>query len=167
MPCDVWLMDDTLSAITAGAFEITETDHWGLKIDFKTAYPRGGGGGLGAQLISPTPPEPVKIFVDDLSGGYSPASLGELHGGLPARLDISLYPLPGAVGHAVSSGYQQRPPAAADSPRSPAEVSQLIARNAERGMWTQPEASGTRQLYQTVVTAFNSPRLDEHLIART
>jgi hypothetical protein len=165
MPCDVWLYDDRLHALTSGTFEITETDHWGIKIDFKTAFPRGAGGGLGAALTSPVPAEPVKIFVDDVSGGYSPASLGELHGGLPARLDISLYPLPGAVARHVSSGSKAQPPAVA-AVQTPPEVDTLIVTNTAHGTWTERQGDGVRQLYQTAVTASVTPRLDVNLAER-
>ena len=167
MACDVWLYNDQLHALTAGTFEVIETDHWGVKVDYQTASARGAGGELGAQLVSPTPPEPVRIFVDDLAGRYSPASLGELHGGLPARLDISLYPLPGAVSSAVSSGAVQYPKApAADAAQLPADVETLIVRQVQQGVWTEPEGGGVRQLYETTVIASLASRLTSRLAQR-
>jgi hypothetical protein len=70
--CDVFLYDDQLAALTSGTFEVTETDHWGVKIDIQTAHPQSVSGGLGARLTSPTPPEAVTIYVDDLSANYAP-----------------------------------------------------------------------------------------------
>jgi len=172
MPCDVWLYDDSLAAIKAGVFEVSETDHWGVKIDIKTAQPLGASGELGAQLVSPVPPEPVKIFVDDLSGTYSPASLGELHGGLPAKLDIALYPLPMATarpkgGSGPSSSYPTSPGSdAEDAPATSDAISTFISNHVESGEWSESEGAGVRTLYETVTRALNCPRLDQYLVSR-
>lgn len=173
MPCDVWLYDDALAAITAGTFEIMETDHWGVKIDLKTAYPVSASGGLGATLMSPTPPEPVKIFVDDLSGCYSPAIVGELHGGLPARLDISLYPLPPIVSASVAaagpaSGTRTYTPGQqpGSAPQTPDAVSSFIIEQVRGHGWTELEAAGAQTLYETVTRLATCWRLDGHLRQR-
>src|SRR6185436_18666697 len=95
----------------------------------------------------------------------------ELHGGLPAQLNISLFPLPRPVGGSGGGGggggglgWVPTPSVwPKPDPQTPDAVSSLIAHNVDQGKWTEAEGAAVRMLYETVVRALGSTRLASKL----
>ncbi len=169
MGCDVYVYDDTMSPIASGSIEIIETDHWGTKIDIQMSTMLGPTE-YGARLKSPTPAEPVNIWLDDTHHRFAPTSLGHLNGKLHARLDVTLYPLPrpvGGYGGGGGGGLSSRTYRSyGGGPATPNKIAAFIEDRVAAGEWTASEGRGVGSLVETAIRALNTTRRGKELQSR-
>lgn len=180
--CAVYIYDDALTSISSYTIEIIETDYNGNYIDFKKAGALGIG--FGATINLPNPPEPINVWVDDTSGSFSPAALGQLNGQVTTRLDVIVYALPVTPGGGRSGGgggygvaWQEDPDTFASYRGKPLNsdvdqsnelyvvksldsIASHINQQVELGNWSDSEAIGVRSLLDSAIRAASSLQLD-------
>src|SRR5437660_1425989 len=156
MSFDIYLYDSLMAPLNSNFIEIIETDDWGVKIDRQMSCHLGNSE-FGAKLKSPSPAQPITIWIHDTAKALATTTLGHLNGKLSARLDVSLYGLPGGPGSgpATSSG--------ANFSSDPQLVVDLISRRVAEKTWTETEGIAVRTLFNTVTQAVVTPRLDAAL----
>jgi hypothetical protein len=158
-----------LSQSDIGFIHLLELDAWGSVHDRQTGQALAGGGDVGASLTIPPPPFPIEVVLDDTQGRYASASLGFLNGSLPARLDVTLYPLPVApVGAGQQTGPQGGPAGGAPNPGSLtlAQLNRLVGTEVNDGRWTRDQAVGVTTLVRVITRAVTFPNPDEDLMER-
>jgi hypothetical protein len=188
--CTVYVYDDTLSAVSSKFIEIRECDSFGKKIDIQTAAILGPGE-FGANITLPNPPEPIVIWVDDTSSHFAPTSLAHFNSKQTARLDVTLYALPGGSGGGgggpTAGAVRKKKVQILDAIARPiyqeevetvngtarlvnlheGQTVEAIARHIHRqvqtGKWTDSEALGVKSLVDTATRAINTPKLDSEL----
>lgn len=184
--CIVYVYDHTLTSVsTSLVIEITETDHFGVKLDMQPGRTLGPGE-FGAPITLPSPPKAIKVWVDETSRLLAPTVLGHLNGKMTSRLDVILYPVPRTSGKRGGGGggggvhwqaspdpymsdrnygiYQPLEPAYNQEPvQSPMMIAAYINHQVRSGNWKELEALGVRSLVETVTHALNTPRLNSSL----
>lgn len=186
MNCQVFIYDDTMTAVNSQKIEVIESDHFGKKIDIKMAQRPPSSAELKADIKLPSPPEPVVFWVDDTSGLYGATSLGHLNSDKTSRLDVILYSMPapsgGGGGGGISGGaawhiqpaidpyqhdyliaYPNEIKSVQGETQSPMMIANYIDQQVALRKWTDSEALAVRSLVDSAARALNMPKLDSEL----
>jgi hypothetical protein len=178
MSFDLYVYDNTMTALSSGYIEFLEENHAAKSIHVQANGPFNGA--YGATLKTPAPLVNVTIWVTDRAKIWSPTSLGFFNANYSPRLDVALYPVPlpsaggGGGGGGGSGGRFNFPSGGPTSggptaggptgggPRTPAttplEIDALIGWRITTGEWKQEEATGVRELVRTATHALISKR---------